>query len=101
MLTSLYLREVILLKKKSSKNFSYVVENIMENTSYYLKAKDLASGDEITRSFDVVIKPDISYVEVPYDNLKDGANYIDNRNVVLLFYGPGKEFVHINGSFID
>ena len=77
---------------------SYVVENITENTSYSLKAKDLASGDEITRSFDVVIKPDVSYVEVPYNNLKDGANYIDNGNVVLLFYAPGKEFVHINVS---
>ena len=91
----------IIEEKKSSKNFSYVVENITENTSYSLKAKDLASGDEITRSFDVVIKPDISYVEVPYDNLKDGANYIDNGNVVLLFYAPGKEFIHINGSFVD
>ncbi len=91
----------IIVEKKSSKNFSYVVENITENTSYSLKAKDLASGDEITRSFDVVIKPDVSFVEVPYDNLKDGANYIDNGNVVLIFYAPGKEFIHINGSFID
>ena len=38
---------------------------------------------------------------MPYDNLKDGANYIENGNVVLLFYAPGKEFVNINGSFID
>ena len=91
----------IINEKKSSKNFNYLIQNIVENTSYSLKAKDLASGDEITRSFDVVIKPDVSYVEVPYNNLKDGANYIDNGNVVLLFYAPGKEFVHINGSFVD
>ena len=91
----------VINEKKSSKNFSYIIKNITENTSYSLKAKDLSSGDEITRSFDVVIKPDVSHLEVPYDNLKDGANYIDNGNVVLLFYAPGKEFVNINGSFID
>ena len=91
----------IIHEKKSSKNFSYVIKSIIENTSYSLKAKDLGSGDEITRSFDVIIKPNVSHIEVPYDNLKDGANYIDNGNVVLLFYAPGKEFVNINGSFID
>ena len=91
----------VINEKKSSKNFSYIIKNITENTSYSLEAKDLSSGDEITRSFDVVIKPDVSHLEVPYDNLKDGANYIDNGNVVLLFYAPGKEFVNINGSFID
>lgn len=91
----------VINEKKSSKNFSYIIKNITKNTSYSLKAKDLSSGDEITRSFDVVIKPDVSHLEVPYDNLMDGANYIDNGNVVLLFYAPGKEFVNINGSFID
>ena len=91
----------IIHEKKSSKNFSYIIKSITANTSYYLKAKDLSSGDEITRAFDVIIKPDISHLEVPYDNLKDGANYIENGNIVLLFYAPGKEFVNINGSFID
>ena len=91
----------IINEKKSSKNFSYIIKSITANTSYYLKAKDLSSGDEITRAFDVIIKPDISHLEVPYGNLKDGANYIENGNVVLLFYAPGKEFVNINGSFID
>ena len=98
---TLFMGSNTIIEKKSSKNFSYVVENIMENTSYSLKAKDLASGDEVTRSFDVVIKPDVSQLGVPYNNLNDGANYIDNGNVVLVFYAPGKEFVHINGSFVD
>ena len=91
----------IINEKKSSNNFNYMIQNIVENTSYSLKARDLVSGDEIIRSFDVVIKPDVSYVEVPYNNLKDGANYIDNGNVVLVFYAPGKEFVNINGSFVE
>ena len=91
----------IIHEKKSSKNFSYIIKSITANTSYYLKAKDLSSGDEITRVFDVIIKPNISHLEVPYDNLMDGANYIENGNIVLLFYAPGKEFVNINGSFID
>tara|TARA_Y100000768_G_scaffold383731_1_gene366393 strand:- start:161 stop:2941 length:2781 start_codon:yes stop_codon:yes gene_type:complete len=91
----------VINEKKSSKNFSYIIKNINENTSYSLKAKDLSSGDEITRSFEVVIKPSVSHIEIPYDSLEDGANYIENGNVVLLFYAPGKEFVHINGSFVD
>ena len=97
----LYEGSNIIKEIKSSKNFSYTIENITENKSYSLKAKDLSSGDEITRSFDVVIKPVISYLEIPYNNLKDGANYIENGNVVLVFYAPGKEFVNINGSFVD
>ena len=89
-----------LLYEFNSLESKYVLDNIgLETSSKIISELDDDTrenflGDEITRSFDVVIKPDVSYLEVPYANLKDGANYIDNGNVVLSSSYRGAFFIY-------
>ena len=79
-------------------SYSYLISNINESNNYKLTATDNESGTNISREFNVVIKPSVSYENIPYDNLYDGLNFTEN-SVVLVFNAPGKEFVNIVGSF--
>ncbi|MEC8702392.1 MAG: alpha-amylase family glycosyl hydrolase [Bacteroidota bacterium] len=79
-------------------SYSYLISNINESNNYKLTATDNESGSNISREFNVVIKPSVSYENIPYDNLYDGLNFTEN-SVVLVFNAPGKEFVNIVGSF--
>ena len=47
-----------------------------------------------------MIKPDVSTESIPYSNVKDGLNYIDN-SVFFILNAPGKQFVNLVGSFND
>ena len=96
---ALYEGGELIHKKNSSQSYSYLIQNISENSKYYLRAEDVGSGDEITRSFEVIIKPDVSNLQVPYPSLEDGVNYLQDGKVVFLLFAPGKEFVQLNGSF--
>ncbi len=79
-------------------SYSYIISNINESNNYKLTATDNESGSNISREFNVVIKPSVSYENIPYDNLNDGLNFTEN-SVVFIFNAPGKEFVNIVGSF--
>ena len=85
-------------QKLDISSYSYLISNINESNNYKLTATDNESGSNISREFNVVIKPSVSYENIPYDNLYDGLNFTEN-SVVLVFNAPGKEFVNIVGSF--
>ena len=88
----------IIDQKLDISSYSYLISNINESNNYKLTATDNESGSNISREFNVVIKPSVSYENIPYDNLYDGLNFTEN-SVVLVFNAPGKEFVNIVGSF--
>ena len=88
----------IIDQKLDISSYSYLISNINESKNYKLTATDNESGSNISREFNVVIKPSVSYENIPYDNLYDGLNFTEN-SVVLVFNAPGKEFVNIVGSF--
>ena len=85
-------------QKLDISSYSYLISNINESNNYKLTATDNESGSNISREFNVVIKPSVSYENIPYDNLYEGLNFTEN-SVVLVFNAPGKEFVNIVGSF--
>ncbi len=92
--------ETTLHQKSNSLSFSYLISNITSDGDYKLTATDTDSGNSITLSFRVVIKPEVQVESLPYDNLNDGINFLEN-SVVFLLNAPGKEFVNIVGSFND
>ena len=89
---------IIIDEKDNISSYSYSLTSIEENTQLKLSATDVESGGTISREFSVVIKPSVSYETLPYDNLLDGLNFMEN-SVVFILNAPGKGFINIVGSF--
>ncbi|AUC14890.1 alpha-amlyase [Tenacibaculum sp. SZ-18] len=85
--------------KNSITNYSYNA-NVTENTTFELDATN--DGDKKTVSFEVIVRPTVVEEALP-DGLKDGLNLneTDPTTATLVFYAPGKEFVHVIGDFND
>ncbi|TCP25833.1 putative secreted protein (Por secretion system target) [Tenacibaculum skagerrakense] len=74
--------------------------NVTENTIFELEATD---GSEIqTETFEIVVRPTVVEEALP-NGLLDGLNLndADPTKATLVFYAPGKEFVHVIGDFND
>ena len=71
---------------------------VTENTTYILEAVN--NGETKSATFQAIVKPTVTEATLPA-NLKDGINLnaSDNTKATLVFYAPGKEFVHVIGSF--
>ena len=89
---------IIIDEKDNISSYSYSLTSIEENTQLKLSATDVESGGTISREFSIVIKPLVSYETLPYDNLLDGLNFMEN-SVVFILNAPGKGFINIVGSF--
>lgn len=76
-------------------NFSPTVS---QNTTYVLEATN--NGKTKSTTFKAIVKPTVTQANLP-TGLKDGINMnpSDNTKATLVFYAPGKEFVHLIGSF--
>ena len=72
-----FLRKII-SKIIANNGQNYLISNINESNNYKLTATDNESGSNISREFNVVIKPSVSYENIPYDNLYDGLNFTEN-----------------------
>ncbi len=69
-----------------------------ETTQFVLEANN---GTEIKSiSFEAIVRPTVTEAPVP-SGMKDGINLntSDNTKATLVFYAPGKEFVHVIGDF--
>jgi pullulanase/glycogen debranching enzyme len=71
---------------------------VTENTTFVLEATN--SGETKSSTFQAVVKPTVTEATLPSE-MKDGINLnpTDNTKATLVFYAPGKEFVHLIGSF--
>ena len=71
---------------------------ITENTNFTLEATN--SGETKSATFQAIVRPTVSEAAVP-SGMKDGINLnsADNTKATLVFYAPGKEFIHVIGSF--
>ena len=73
---------------------------VTQNTTYILEA--INNGKTKSTTFQAIVRPTVTEAAVP-SNMKDGINLnpIDNTKATLVFYAPGKEFIHVIGSFND
>ncbi len=71
---------------------------VTQNTTYILEATN--NGETKSSTFQVIVKPTVTEASLP-SGMKDGINLnpSDNTKATLVFYAPGKEFVHVIGSF--
>jgi len=71
---------------------------VTQNTTYTLEATN--NGETKSTTFQAIINPTVTEATVP-SGMKDGINLnpSDDTKVTLVFYAPGKEFIHIIGSF--
>ncbi|MEE9407731.1 MAG: alpha-amylase family glycosyl hydrolase [Polaribacter sp.] len=71
---------------------------VTETTNYILEATN--NGETKTVTFQAIVKPTVPEAAVP-SGMKDGINLntSDNTKATLVFYAPGKEFIHVIGSF--
>lgn len=71
---------------------------ITQNTNFVLEATN--NGDTVSKTFSAIVKPTNLEAAVPA-GMKDGINLnsSDNTKATLVFYAPGKEFIHVIGSF--
>lgn len=71
---------------------------VTQNTTFVLEATN--NGETKSSTFQAIVKPTLTEADVP-TGMKDGINLnsSDNRKATLVFYAPGKEFVHLIGSF--
>jgi pullulanase/glycogen debranching enzyme len=71
---------------------------VAENTTYLLEATN--NGETKSTMFKAIVKPTVAEAAIP-TGMKDGINLnpTDNTKVTLVFYAPGKEFIHLIGSF--
>lgn len=81
-------------QKTALTSYNYVA-TLTENTTFVLEATN--GGDTQTETFNVIVRPTVTEATLPA-GLKDGIN-INNNTVTLVFYAPGKDFVHLIGSF--
>ncbi|WP_298880577.1 alpha-amylase family glycosyl hydrolase [uncultured Polaribacter sp.] len=84
-------------QKSNSTTYSYT-PTVTENTTYVLEATN--NGETKSASFQAIVKPTVTEAAIP-TGMKDGINLnpSDNTKVTLVFYAPGKEFIHVIGSF--
>lgn len=71
---------------------------VTQNTTFVLEATN--NGVTKSATFQAFIKPTVTEAAVP-TGMKDGINLnpTDNTKVTLVLYAPGKNFVHVIGSF--
>ena len=71
---------------------------VTQNTTYTLEATN--NGETKSTTFQAIINPTVTEATVP-SGMKDGINLnpSDDTKVTLVFYAPGKEFIHVIGSF--
>jgi pullulanase/glycogen debranching enzyme len=71
---------------------------VNQNTTYILEATN--NGETKSVTFQAIVNPTVSEAAVP-SGMKDGINLnpSDNTKATLVFYAPGKEFIHVIGSF--
>ncbi|MCH3885032.1 alpha-amylase family glycosyl hydrolase [Tenacibaculum aquimarinum] len=71
---------------------------VTENTNYVLEATN--NGDTKNTTFQAIVRPMVTEAAVP-SGMKDGINLnpADNTKTTLVFYAPGKDFIHLIGSF--
>ena len=74
--------------------------NVTENTIFELEATD--GSETLTETFEIVVRPTVVEEALP-NGLLDGLNLneADPTKATLVFYAPGKEFVHVIGDFND
>ena len=70
---------------------------ITQNTTFVLEATN--NGETVNTTFNAIVKPTNVEAAVP-SGMKDGAN-INGNSVTFVLYAPGKEFIHLIGSFND
>ena len=70
------------------------------NTDYRLEVTQTGTSNLVIRSFRTLVKPTPSAAAVPA-GLKDGFNFDPSKpnEATLVFYAPGKEFIHVKGNF--
>ncbi|AUC84658.1 alpha-amlyase [Polaribacter sp. ALD11] len=71
---------------------------VTENTNYTLEATN--NGEIKSTTFNAIVRPTVTEAAVP-SGMKDGINLnpSDNTKATLVFYAPGKEFIHLIGNF--
>ncbi|ARV14446.1 alpha-amylase family glycosyl hydrolase [Polaribacter sp. SA4-12] len=71
---------------------------VTQNTTYILEA--INNGETKSTTFQAVVKPTVTEATLP-SGMKDGINLntLDNTKATLVFYAPGKDFIHLIGSF--
>jgi pullulanase/glycogen debranching enzyme len=71
---------------------------VTQNTTYLLSATN--NGETKSTTFQAVVKPTVTEAALP-SGMKDGINLnpSDNTKATLVFYAPGKQFVHLIGNF--
>ena len=71
---------------------------VTQNTTYTLEATN--NGETKSTTFQAIINPTVTEATVP-SGMKDGINLnpSDDTKATLVFYAPGKEFIHVIGSF--
>ncbi|MFY7671745.1 alpha-amylase family glycosyl hydrolase [Tenacibaculum sp. MEBiC06402] len=74
--------------------------NVTENTIFELEATD--GSETQTETFEIVVRPTVVEETLP-NGMLDGLNLNDTdpTKATLVFYAPGKEFVHVIGDFND
>ena len=74
---------------------NYIVN---ETTTFELQITDGTQTQ--SKTFKAIVTPTVTEAALPTD-LLDGINYneTDNTKATLVFYAPGKEFIHVIGDF--
>ncbi len=83
--------------QNSTTSYSYV-PNVVTTTTFVLEANNGSETKSVT--FQAIVRPTVTEQAVP-SGMKDGLNYHlnDPTKVTLVFYAPGKEFIHLIGDF--
>ncbi len=70
------------------------------NTTYRLEITQTGTSNVVVRSFRTLVKPTPPAVALPA-GLEDGLNFDPAKpnEATLVFFAPGKEFVHVKGNF--
>ncbi|MAW94532.1 MULTISPECIES: alpha-amylase family glycosyl hydrolase [unclassified Leeuwenhoekiella] len=70
------------------------------NTEYRLEVTQTGTSNLVVRSFRTLVKPTPTAAAVPA-GLEDGFNFDPSKpnEATLVFYAPGKEFIHVKGNF--
>ena len=88
------------IDQKSSLTTYSFSPTVTQNTTYILEA--INNGKTKSTTFKAIVKPTVTEATLPA-GMKDGINLnpSDNTKATLVFYAPGKEFIHLIGSFND
>jgi pullulanase/glycogen debranching enzyme len=89
--------DVTVHQKTSAKSYHFSPA-VTENTTYILEATN--NGETKSKTFKAIVRPTVTEAAVPA-GMKDGINLnsTDNTKATLVFYAPGKEFIHVIGDF--